>query len=226
VPGSHLGGVKCGGGVRHDSRSRCLQRRRRGLCPPPRRRLDIFVPRNEFGEKAEKLTGRRVGVIWLERGSSLDATNRASPHLHTRASPPLAPHARRRFLGPSQRSAERRAVRRRRHVLRAARRPRPGRRQRPRPARGGVGNPRAPPRGRRRRRRALAARRARGARVDRDGVRRTTGMDGGPLDVLPIALRGDRPPVRPATRAAISTTLFGFFSDGRVVAFYRSRQTH
>ena len=163
-------------------------------------------------------------MIWLERGSSLDPTNRAAPHLHTRASPPLAPHARRRFLGPSQRSAERRAVRRRRRVLRAARRPRPGRRQRP--ARGGVGDPKPPPRGRRRRRRTPAARRSRGARVDRDGVRRTTGMDGGPLDVLPIALRGDRPPVRPATRAAISTTLFGFFSDGRVVAFYRSRQTH
>ena len=62
MPGAHLGGVKRGGGVRHDSRSRCLQRRRRGLCPPPRRRLDIFVPRNEFGEKAEKLTGRRVGA--------------------------------------------------------------------------------------------------------------------------------------------------------------------
>ena len=158
--------------------------------------------------------------------SSLGPTNRGAP-LHTARLPPLAPHARRRFLGPSPRPAERRAVRRRRRVPHPARRPRPGRRQRPRAARGGVGVRAPPPRGRARRRRAPAARRARGARVDRDGVRRTTGMDGGPLDVLPIALRGDHP-VRPATRAAIqvSTTLFlAFFSDARVVAFYRSRQT-
>lgn len=162
------------------------------------------------------------GGVW----SSLDPTNRGAP-LHTARLPPLAPHARRRFLGPSPRPAERRAVRRRRRVPPPARRPRPGRRQRPRAARGGVGVRAPPPRGRARRRRAPAARRARGARVDRDGVRRTTGMDGGPLDVLPIALRGDHP-VRPATRAAIqvSTTLFlAFFSDARVVAFYRSRQT-
>ena len=182
------------------------------------RRADgsIFsCPETSSGEKAD----------YANQFVQLDPTNRGAP-LHTARLPPLAPHARRRFLGPSPRPAERRAVRRRRRVPHPARRPRPGRRQRPRAARGGVGVRAPPPRGRARRRRAPAARRARGARVDRDGVRRTTGMDGGPLDVLPIALRGDRPPVRPATRAAISTTLFGFFSDGRVVAFYRSRQTH
>ena len=83
-------------------------------------------------------------------------------------------------------------------------------------ARGGVGVPKLLPRGGPRRRRALAARRARGARVDRDGVRRTTGMDGGPLDVLPIALRGDRPPVRPAdTRRDIHHTFWLFLGRPR-----------
>ena len=87
VPGSHLGGVEGGGWVRHDSRSRCLQRRRRGLCPPPRRRLDIFVPRNEFGRK--KLTGPRVGGS-DDSGRGLefvgpDEPRSATPH---RAPPP------------------------------------------------------------------------------------------------------------------------------------------
>ena len=87
VPGSHLGGVKGGGGVRHDSRSRCLQRRRRGLCPPPRRRSIFSCPETSSG--AEKLTGRRVGwvgVIWLEGGVRWNRRTEQR-HTSTRAPP-------------------------------------------------------------------------------------------------------------------------------------------
>lgn len=171
-PGSHLGGVEGGGGVRHGFRSVTFVRTRAGRC------------------------GRREGarvLLWFGRSgvrrfSSVNFVGlprQTFSSLPTRA---LAPQdAGRRLLGRPPRAAGT-STAERRHP---PRRPRARRRQRPRRPRGGVGVPAPAPRRPRRRHPSPAARRSGRARVHRHGLRRTDGNAGGSLDIRPINLRGD-----------------------------------
>ena len=173
-PGSHLGGVEGGGGVRHGFRSVTFVRNARGSVWPARRGTSPPLVR-PFRRQTVQL------VSWAFLAKLF-------PH-----SPPARSHctrpqdAGRRLLGRPSRAAGA-STAERRHT---PRRPRARRRQRPRRPRGGVGVPAPAPRRPRRRHPPPAARRSRRARVHRHGLRRTDGNDGGSLDIRPINLRGD-----------------------------------
>ena len=194
-PGSHLGCVEGGGGVRHGFRSVTFVRTRAGRC------------------------GRREGArVLLASAVQRQTVNFVGKNIVAKLFPHSPPRSRtrpqdagRRLLGRPPRAAGA-STAERRHT---PRRPRARRRQRPRRPRGRVGVPAPAPRRPRRRHPPPAARRSRRARVHRHGLRRTDGNAGGSLDLRPINLRGDHTTrytrdTRPDTTSKNSSSLAKF----------------